>query len=878
MKIPRTLLLALAFLVATLTQVTLTLAADFSAIWDDSNGNWGDPLHWSSNPNYPNNGGGFTYDATINSGTVNLDRDIMIQRLFFNGGKITGASQLTLNEGLPWNSGTIALGTVGAINLAAGSTSTISNALLTSGTINNAGNVTLRQSSAIFGFSNATINNLSGANWTMQTGSELGNFGVFNNAGTFIAAKAANGNSPFMDCVFNNSGTVTLQSSNGFYLGLARGGSASGTFNVPTGFGLGFGTISNAVHPYTFTAGAAVIGGGTIVIGDSGSLIIAGDSTIQTSLVNEFQGSLTVESGSTLSLSGAFTGSGGTTRLNGGTIASVQPLDFQFGTLTGSGTITGNVNLLTGNALRFQLGGTMAGTGANNYDSIMVNGLVALGGNLRLTFKSGFENTITASDQFTVLKSSSPLSGSFANVASGSRLDTTDGFGSFIIRYAGSNVSLTNFVPNTRWLGGNGNWTNGAGWSSHPDFPNNTDSTHYSAAIHSGTVTLDADITVSRFLLTSGNLTGAHSLNIEDQFIWADGAIAGSIGSSINVGPNSVSTIAGTEFPAYHTLNGRTLNNSGIVTQGAGMIGGVINNLAGGIWYLGSSIQSATFNNAGDLIDTGSFTTGIGTLNNSGNVALRAGPVGSTITLFVENGGSATGTFDVPARTQLVLFYYTFNTGARVTGDGETLFRNVVIAGDSTISTHLTTEGTIAVAKDVTLTLGAGLSQMGILSGSGTINGNVVNSFTIAPGASAGMLTINGTVSLLNSSKIVMEIGGLTQGTQYDYLAINGMVGLDGTLELHMLNGFQLELEPGQIFTLLTSNSLLTGVFDNIASGARLTTADGLASFQVNYGAGSKYGANNLVLSDPRAVPEPASIVLLAGGALALSLFRARRR
>ena len=35
-----------------------------------------------------------------------------------------------------------------------------------------------------------------------------------------------------------------------------------------------------------------------------------------------------------------------------------------------------------------------------------------------------------------------------------------------------------------------------------------------------------------------------------------------------------------------------------------------------------------------------------------------------------------------------------------------------------------------------------------------------------------------------------MEIGGLTQGTQYDYLAISGLVGLDGTLELHMLNGF----------------------------------------------------------------------------------------
>jgi hypothetical protein len=67
-------------------------------------------------------------------------------------------------------------------------------------------------------------------------------------------------------------------------------------------------------------------------------------------------------------------------------------------------------------------------------------------------------------------------------------------------------------------------------------------------------------------------------------------------------------------------------------------------------------------------------------------------------------------------------------------------------------------------------------------------------------------------------------------------------------------------------------------MFDNVANGARLTTADGLASFQVNYGAGSPYGANNLVLSDPHAVPEPATLMLLAGAAAVLGVFRSCRR
>jgi hypothetical protein len=92
-----------------------------------------------------------------------------------------------------------------------------------------------------------------------------------------------------------------------------------------------------------------------------------------------------------------------------------------------------------------------------------------------------------------------------------------------------------------------------------------------------------------------------------------------------------------------------------------------------------------------------------------------------------------------------------------------------------------------------------------------------------------------------------------------------------------MLNGFELQLDPSQTFTLFTCNSLI-GAFFNVANGERLTTDDHKASFLVNYGPGSPFGANNFVLSDPQIVPEPVSLVLLAGGAAALALFRLRRR
>ena len=227
----------------------------------------------------------------------------------------------------------------------------------------------------------------------------------------------------------------------------------------------------------------------------------------------------------------------------------------------------------------------------------------------------------------------------------------------------------------------------------------------------------------------------------------------------------------------------------------------------------------------------------------------------------------------------------------------------MIIAGDTTIGANLqvrslivqtgatlTIKGTFAATSGPndssltrldggTITSASPLTfQSGTLAGSGIINANVINNAIIAPGASAGTLNVNGDVSLLSSSKTVMEIGGLMQGKQYDYLAIAGTLMLGGTLELRMLNGFESRLNQSQRFILITSKGLLGGMFANVANGGRLTTADGLASFKVNYGDGSPYGADNIVLSDPLVVPEPMTLVLFATGAAALALLRYRRR
>src|SRR4029077_1539224 len=131
----------------------------------------------------------------------------------------------------------------------------------------------------------------------------------------------------------------------------------------------------------------------------------------------------------------------------GGTVTSATTLDFQGGMIDARGTINGNiqnnatlrpalgglpingggsslvvngnVSLLSSSNVSFQLGGLTQGS---QYSYLNVNGTVALSGNIVISFANGFQNSVSGSNSFTVLTSTSTFSGSFGNVASGSRL------------------------------------------------------------------------------------------------------------------------------------------------------------------------------------------------------------------------------------------------------------------------------------------------------------------------------------------------------------------------------------------------------------------------------------------------------------------------
>jgi hypothetical protein len=95
----------------------------------------------------------------------------------------------------------------------------------------------------------------------------------------------------------------------------------------------------------------------------------------------------------------------------------------------------------------------------------------------------------------------------------------------------------------------------------------------------------------------------------------------------------------------------------------------------------------------------------------------------------------------------------------------------------------------------------------GTLTGSGTITGNVFNDGVIAPGFSAGAINIAGDLSVGGDSQFVVEIGGVNQGADYDFVSEAGSVPLTlgGFISVAMRGGFL--PDPFQSFTVLSSTS-----------------------------------------------------------------------
>ena len=144
----------------------------------------------------------------------------------------------------------------------------------------------------------------------------------------------------------------------------------------------------------------------------------------------------------------------------------------------------------------------------------------------------------------------------------------------------------------------------------------------------------------------------------------------------------------------------------------------------------------------------------------------------------------------------------------------------------------------------------------GGLGGSGTIAANVTSGGLIAPGDSAGTLAVAGDLTMTSAAALAFEIGGLIQGTKYDFLPVSGSASLDGDLEFSFFDGGQNLIGDTDALEVLGA-TIITGSFFNVASGDRLLASDGKGSFIVNYGSGSPFNPGSVILSNFMLIPEP---------------------
>ncbi|MEM8945856.1 MAG: PQQ-dependent sugar dehydrogenase [Planctomycetota bacterium] len=118
--------------------------------------------------------------------------------------------------------------------------------------------------------------------------------------------------------------------------------------------------------------------------------------------------------------------------------------------------------------------------------------------------------------------------------------------------------------------------------------------------------------------------------------------------------------------------------------------------------------------------------------------------------------------------------------------------------------------GTLIVDGNV----GQTVVKDGTLGGQGMIDHlTVLDGATVAPGASAGTLSITNTLTFEAGSTLAIELGGTGIG-EFDQLLVGGVAMLAGTLDVDLLNGFV--PQAGDSFGFLAASGGAGGVFDTL--------------------------------------------------------------
>ena len=755
---PPAFLLALVFLAA---------SSDSSfgqTVWQAGTGDWFTAGNWTLG--VPNSASGTAFDAIIaNGGTAQLQapggsvRRLRVGlvggpgSLLVNAGTLNVTDDLHLNEGSAGPASMTVQGgsTVTAIDTVVGFSSAFSTSFLISGpgTVYNATtSIIVGQSGA--GLATLTVNN--GAVLASGTSTMASN--GFGNA-TVDGAGSRWSSTGAFTVGSVGTGTLNIQNQGVVHVGTALSINGTSTVNLNGGT-LRFDTVSG-LNRLNYTAGTIQLAGGRAIGFDSTiSTLFGATPAIAANKALTIEGDTEVRTNLTVN-GGTLTGQSGLFRVGFNTNGSMA--------VTGGGTVVSNVTSYIAVSTGVVASANVSGPGS----SWTVNGALWVGvegsGSMNIT---GGGTVATTGDGLIAYDTTGPFTTVGNVLVSGPGSTWTVGDDLGVGGPAGAGV-LTIADQGLVYV------TNGL-------FIDVNDTLN----LNGGTIRFNTYIPSSgaAFNFNSGTIQLAG-----DRSLGTDAVIQQHFGSVPVIPAGKGLTVEGiATISSALTLNGGTLRASSLVVNGPLQFTGGLLELTGGTITGLTSLAVPT---------NGEFRA-------SGVQSVRVtGAAGSTITATgnltlgnatAVNGFGTQGTLQIGANTVTLL------------DSNDVVFDSLSLA---TLGSG-GSPGTLSAANGLTLDFGGNLTGFGTVTtpnnvtkpliNNGHITGNsgsqritlpgyVKGAGTFSPGLSPA-LTIVGSITLTPTNTLIMELGGMSRGGQYDAIDASGTLGLGGVMNVTLIDGF----------------------------------------------------------------------------------------
>ena len=603
---------------------------------------------------------------------------------------------------------------------------------------------------------------------------------------------------------FDNAETFTLNSST---LNIAAASSNTGTLNLNSSALGGAGSLANQ---------------GTVTVNNSTlSVPILNSSPVQFS-----GGTNTITSGNGIT-GGTVEFLGGTTTFQAGSTYNVGTTNISVGTANfDTAATTAILNLSSGTL--GSTGGSLTVNGAFNWSG----GTLAGAGTLATSGGATFNITgsgVRVLNGLTVNANNLTLGGGSLDLVSGTlnTTGTTNISSGALLGLSGGTLVLGGPMNVAGTLDLNTGAFNFAAGGTHTG---TFDVAAATALNLSGTHNLDAGAT----LTGAGTLANNGTLNVNANATIPSGLAAFNNSGRVNVTAGTLQLAgSGTDTGDYQIAAGTTLQLTGgtrnwndiamIIAGSAGVFdlaGGTLNVNATNTVPAGFGAFNVT---GGSLNIPSGVTLGVNNLNlDGGSLRLQSGTL------------NASGTTSIAGGATLIAQGGTFNAAGGI----------VDVSGVFEAAGGSVTAGTINVQAG------------GMLRGGGAISANVNNTAgTLAPGTSAGTLTINGNYTQGPAGTLAVEIGGTAPGTQYDQLIVTGNATLDGTLNVALISGYAPTVT--ETYMVIQSGGTVTGTFAT-------TNLPTTPAFSTNYLVSSVNVTTAGVVAPPAVVQQTQQTVVTA--------------